>query len=127
MLVISAYNRPGTIHRFANTTDVVAAIEDILGLGHLSKFDYFSRPLSDVFADTVDPTPYEAIHPEADMEEMNPSKTKAARMSEHLDLSAPDLINDALFNEILWLTIKGDEPLPAVQSKAPLHTLQISR
>ena len=30
---ISAYNRPGTMHRFANTTDVVAAIEDILGLG----------------------------------------------------------------------------------------------
>ena len=29
---ISAYNRPGTVHRFINTTDVVAAIEDILGL-----------------------------------------------------------------------------------------------
>ncbi|HYU47612.1 MAG TPA: hypothetical protein VEK84_15730 [Terriglobales bacterium] len=40
---ISAYNRPGTVHRFANTTDVVAAIEDILGLGRLSKFDYFSQ------------------------------------------------------------------------------------
>jgi YVTN family beta-propeller protein len=127
MLVISAYNRPGTIHRFANTTDVVAAIEDILKLGHLSKFDYFSRPLSDVFADTVDPTPYEAIPPEANMEERNPPKTAAARMSEQLDLSAPDLINDALFNEILWLAIKGDEPPPAVQSKAPLHALQISR
>src|SRR5258708_31734513 len=29
---ISAYSRPGTTHRFANTTDVIAAIEDILGL-----------------------------------------------------------------------------------------------
>src|SRR5208282_3072399 len=46
---ISAYNRPGTIHRFANTTDVVAAIEDILGLGRLSQFDYFSRSLADIF------------------------------------------------------------------------------
>jgi len=33
LLVISVYNRPGAIHRFANTTDVLAAIEDILGLG----------------------------------------------------------------------------------------------
>ncbi|HEY6931631.1 MAG TPA: bifunctional YncE family protein/alkaline phosphatase family protein, partial [Thermoanaerobaculia bacterium] len=63
MLVISAYNRPGTIHRFANTTDVVAAIEDILKLGRLSKFDYFSRSLADVFVGTPDPTPYTALIP----------------------------------------------------------------
>jgi hypothetical protein len=50
-LTISAYDRPGTVHRFINTTDVVAAIEDILGMGQLSKFDYFSRLLADIFAD----------------------------------------------------------------------------
>ena len=54
---ISAYNHPGTIHRFANTTDVIAAIEDILGLDRLSKFDYFSRPLTDIFAPTPDLSP----------------------------------------------------------------------
>ncbi len=53
---ISAYNRPGTVHRFVNTTDVVAAIEDILGMGRLSKFDYFSRSLADIFAPTADLT-----------------------------------------------------------------------
>jgi len=127
MLVISAYNRPGTIHRFANTTDVVAAIEDILQLGHLSKFDYFSRSLSDVFADTADLTPYQTVHPEADMEERNPPKTAAAKMSENLDFSAPDRINDAKYNEILWLMMKGDEPEPVKTAKAPLHALQISQ
>ena len=30
---ISPYNRPGTVYRFINTTDVIAAIEDILGMG----------------------------------------------------------------------------------------------
>jgi DNA-binding beta-propeller fold protein YncE len=127
LLVISAYNRPGTIHRFANTTDVIAAIEDILGLGHLSKYDYFSRPLSDVFARTPDLTPYRAITPEASLDEMNPPKTAAARMSEELDLRGPDRIDDARFNEILWLMMKGDEPMPASPSKASLHLLQISR
>src|SRR5207245_11650286 len=51
---ISAYNRPGTVHRFINTTDVIAAIEDILGMGRLSKFDYFSRSLADIFAPAPD-------------------------------------------------------------------------
>src|ERR1700693_2589311 len=30
--VISPYNRPGTVHRFVNTTDALATIERILGL-----------------------------------------------------------------------------------------------
>jgi hypothetical protein len=127
LLVISAYNRPGTIHRFANTTDVVAAIEDILGLGHLSKYDYFSRSLADVFAATRDLTPYNAITPAQNMNEMNPPKTAAARMSEGLDLSRPDRIEDARFNEILWTMLKGDRPMPPARAMSPLHLLQLSR
>jgi DNA-binding beta-propeller fold protein YncE len=121
---ISAYNRPGTIHRFANTTDVVAAIEDILGLERLSKYDYFSRTLSDVFADKADLTPYDALTPQVDMTELNPTKVAAARMSEGLDLSAADRIDDALFNRILWFMIKSDRPAPDAVIKAPLHALQ---
>ncbi|HTQ78768.1 MAG TPA: beta-propeller fold lactonase family protein, partial [Thermoanaerobaculia bacterium] len=49
LLVLSAYNRPGAIHRFVNTTDVTATIEQILGLPSLSHFDHFGRPLVDVF------------------------------------------------------------------------------
>jgi DNA-binding beta-propeller fold protein YncE len=126
-LAISAYSRPGTIHRFANTTDVVAAIEDILGLGRLSKFDYFSRSLADVFAATPDLTPYQAVTPTANMEELNPAKTAAAILSQDLDFSRPDRVNDELFNRILWLMIKGDQEKPAVAAKAPLHILQMSR
>ena len=127
LLVISAYNRAGTIHRFANTTDVLAAIEDILGLGRLSKFDYFSRSLAGVFAATPDLAPYKAITPEASLEEMNPPKTAAARMSDGLDLGGPDRVDDARFNAILWSMLKGDRPMPATPTRTPLHLLQISR
>jgi DNA-binding beta-propeller fold protein YncE len=127
LLVISAWNRPGTIHRFANTTDVVAAIEDILGLGSLAKFDYFSRPLSDVFASAPDLTPYTALVPSANMEEMNPPKTAAATMSEGIDLARPDHVDDALFNRILWAALKGEEPMPRPVAHGPLHMLQMSR
>jgi hypothetical protein len=123
---ISAYSRPGAIHRFANTTDVVAAIEDILGLGRLSKFDYFSRSLSDVFAATPDLTPYRALTPTADMNALNPGDSAAARMSRDIDLSEPDHVNDELFNQILWSMLKGDQPPPQVVAKSPLQVLAIS-
>jgi hypothetical protein len=124
---ISAYNHPGTIHRFINTTDVVAAIEDILGLSRLSKYDYFSRALADIFAGTPDMSPWTAIVPQFNMHEMNLSTTAAARMSEGLDFSGPDRVDDAVFNNILWNMLKGPEPFPVAQAKAPLHLFQAGR
>lgn len=125
--VISAYNRPGTNHRFVNTTDVVAAIEDILGLDRLSKYDYFSRSLADVFSETADLSPWTSLAPQVDLKETNPSSGAAAGLSEGLDLSAPDRVNDALFNRILWRMVKGDAPLPAIRRTAALQALQATR
>jgi hypothetical protein len=126
LLVISPYNRPGTYHRFVNTVDVVAAIEDILHLGRLSKYDYFSRPLTDVFASTPDLSPYTAVPAQADLNEMNAVRTAAARRSAGLDFRAPDRVDDALFNDILWQMIKGPQAPPTILVRAPLHTLQVS-
>jgi len=125
--IISAYNHSGTIHRFANTTDVIAAIEDILKLDRMSKFDYFSRSLSDVFSDTPDMTPYTPITPDQDMNEMNPKNSAAGEMSKALDFRKPDRIDDEVFNRILWRMLKGDEAFPLVGAKSPLHALQMSR
>ena len=124
---ISAYNHPGTVHRFANTTDVVGAIEDILGLGRMSKFDYFSRPLADVFSPTPDFAPYRSLVPQADMKETNPSKGVAAQMSQGLDLRAADRSDGALFNRVLWYMLKPDNAAPSVGNKAPLHNLHAAR
>ena len=124
---ISAYNRPGTVHRFINTTDVIAAIEDILGMGRLSKFDYFSRSLVDIFAPTPNLAPYNPITPTQDLNEKNPPNTAAARMSEGLDFSAPDRADDQVYNRILWLMLKGNTRPPVAQSHAALQALQSSK
>jgi DNA-binding beta-propeller fold protein YncE len=116
---ISAYNRPGTIHQFFNTTDVIAAIEDILDIGRLSKFDHFSRSMAPIFAPTPELTPYEAITPKQDLNAKNPQNTAAAHWSEGLDLSAPDRVNDELYNRILWLMLKGNTPMPGSRTAAP--------
>jgi YVTN family beta-propeller protein len=123
-LAISAYNRPGTNHRFMNTTDVVAATEDILGLGKLSQYDYFSRPLSDIFSPLPDLTPYTTVAPIVPIDERNPGAGEAAKQSANLDLSSPDRIPDAEFNDILWKMMKANQARPPVRNQSPIQLLQ---
>jgi hypothetical protein len=108
LLVISAYNRGGVSHRFVNTTDVVATVEEILGLAPLSQFDHFGRPLRGIFQAAPDLRPYEAIMPAQSLTELNPSQGDAARASSQLDLSKVDAADEDLFNRILWRSIKGE-------------------
>ena len=110
-LAISAYSHAGVVHRFANTTDVLATINEILGLEPLSQFDYFGRPLRGIFTATPDLTPYTALTPAVDMNEKNPPG-HAATQSSKLDWSRPDAADDDTLNRILWQSIKGDAPYP---------------
>ena len=117
LLVVSAWNRAGVVHRFVNTTDVLATIEDILGLRALSHFDYFGRTLRGVFAAMPDLQPYDPMVPDIDLHEMNPPGP-AAKASELLDLHRADVADDDLFNRILWQAMKGDAPYPGA-TRAP--------
>ena len=118
LLAISAYNAGGVVHRFVNTTDVIATIEEILGLDSMSQFDHFGRPLRDIFHSTADLRPYDALTPAIDLNEKNPPKGEAAKDSARLDFSKPDAADVDLFNHVLWRTIKGDVPYPA-EKRAP--------
>ncbi|HKQ52939.1 MAG TPA: bifunctional YncE family protein/alkaline phosphatase family protein [Pyrinomonadaceae bacterium] len=125
LLVISAYNRGGTNHRFVNTTDVVATIEAILGLTPLSQFDRFGRPLDEIFVSEPDLSPYVAQTPAQPLDEMNPSQGSLARDSERLDLSKEDVADMSLFNHILWRAIKGEGvPYPRPARATPLDYMR---
>ena len=124
-LVISAYNRPGVVHRFVNTTDALATIEKILGLPSMSQFDHFGTPLDAIFASQPDLTPYSALMPEQSRTEKNPSAGKNARRSMRLDLDAPDLADTALFNRILWEAFKGPSAAyPPARRLSPVDRLR---
>jgi hypothetical protein len=125
--VMSACDQPGTIYRFVNTTDVVAAIEDVLGLDRMSKFDYFSRSLAYLFTENPNLAPCAAVLPQVDMEDRNPANSAAAIISDGLHFSAPGRVNAALFNAVLWFMLKGKDSSPTLQTKAPLHMLELSR
>ncbi|MFL5542079.1 MAG: bifunctional YncE family protein/alkaline phosphatase family protein [Longimicrobiaceae bacterium] len=116
LLVISPYNRPGVIHRFANTTDVLRTIEEILGLESLSQFDHYGRPLRDIWAAEPDLSPYLALFPTIPLDAKNPPNTPAAAATARLDLRTEDAADEDLFNRILWSVIKGPEvPYPGTR------------
>ena len=120
VLVVSAYNQPGVIHRFVNTTDVMATIEEILGLDKLSKFDYFGRPLREIFSDKPDLKPYTALRSSQKFDELNPENNPNARASLELDLDDVDEANEDAFNRILWQMIKGQQPYPGAKRMSSL-------
>jgi YVTN family beta-propeller protein len=116
LLVVSAYNRPGVVHRFANTTDVLRTIEEILGLESLSHFDHFGRPLRDIWSAEPELSPYAAITPVVPLDEKNPPNTAAARATAFLDLRTEDVADEDLFNRVLWSVIKGPSvPYPGTR------------
>jgi DNA-binding beta-propeller fold protein YncE len=123
LLVISAYNRGKVFHRFANTTDVVATIEDILGLVRMSQFDHYSRPLREIWESTPDLTPYTHLVSIVPLDEKNPPRTALAEASKKLRLEKEDLSDDDLFNRILWGTIKGEQPYPGPRRMSALDAL----
>ncbi|MEO5509288.1 MAG: bifunctional YncE family protein/alkaline phosphatase family protein, partial [Gemmatimonadaceae bacterium] len=108
LLVVSPYNRPGVIHRFANTTDILATIEEILGLDALSQFDYYGRPLREIWADQPDLRPYVALMPSVPLTERNPEAGRGASESARLDFRFEDIADEDLFNQVLWRAIKGE-------------------
>jgi DNA-binding beta-propeller fold protein YncE len=126
LLVISAYNRGKVFHRFANTTDVVATIEDMLGLGRMSQFDYYGRPLREIWEATPDLTPYTHLVSSVLLDEKNPPRTALAEASKKLRLEKEDMSDDDLFNRILWGAIKGDQPYPGTTRMSALEA-KVSR
>jgi DNA-binding beta-propeller fold protein YncE len=120
MLVISAYNRGKVFHRFANTSDVLATIEDILKLGRMSQFDHYGRPLREIWETTPDLRPYSALIPAVPLTEVNPKQGAMAEMSKKLTVKKEDTSDDDLFNRILWRTIKGDKPYPGTKRMSTL-------
>jgi hypothetical protein len=124
MFVISAYNRSGVVHRFVNTTDVLATVEEILGLERLSKFDYYGRPLREIFAGTPDLTPYVALKSEQSLNELNPARSESARASRKLDLDRVDAADEDAFNRVLWSLLKGSQPFPGTKRMSSLEVVR---
>jgi YVTN family beta-propeller protein len=111
-LAISPYTKGGVLHRWTNTTDVIATITEILRLGSLSQFDYYGRPLRDIWTSAPDLRPYATLKPEQPLDQLNPAGGRDADASRGLDLRFEDRVEDELGDRLLWRMIKGTAPYP---------------
>jgi arylsulfatase A-like enzyme len=124
MLVISPYATGGVVHRFANTTDVLRTIEEILGLESLSHFDYHGRPLRDIWREAPDLRPWSALTPSVSLTEMNDAGTPWARESAQLDLRIEDVADEDRLNRVLWRSVKGAVPYPGIRRGSTLEAIR---
>ena len=105
---------------------MVATIEDILGLGRMSQFDHFGRPLREIWEATPDLTPYTALRSSVPLDQKNPQRGVLAEASKKLALEKVDQADEDLFNRILWRGIKGDKPFPGPTRMSALEA-KVSR
>ena len=124
LLVISPWVRAGAVHRFANTTDVLRTIEELLGLDALSQFDHYGRPLREIWSSTADTRGYAVLTPEQSLDERNPRNTNGARQSQQLNLNIEDVTNEDLFNHVIWDAVRPGTPYPGTRRAGTLESLR---
>jgi hypothetical protein len=119
-LVISAYNTPGLlIHDFHNTVSLIRTIELLLGIEPMNQLDANATPMN-VFRAEAALQPYEARVPNVALDNlMTPPRSDAAtalwmQRTEEQDMSHPDMADAKTLNQIIWFSVRGRTPMPAI-------------
>jgi hypothetical protein len=110
-LVISPYTKRGHVDStLYSTSSMLRTMELILGLQPMSQFDAAARPMYHSFQPKPDVRPYEHVAADQDLlNERNKSTAWRAPGSEKFDLSKEDAVDDLLFNEEIWRSVRGAE------------------
>jgi DNA-binding beta-propeller fold protein YncE len=113
--VISPYTKRGQVDsNLYSTSSMVRTIELILGLQPMSQFDAAARPMYASFQGKADVRPYQHLPANVDIDEKNKATAWGADKSEKFDLSKEDAVDDLVFNQVIWHSVRGpNEPMPA--------------
>jgi hypothetical protein len=99
---------------------------EILHLGSLSQFDYYGRPLRDIFSARPNLSPYSALRPSVSLTDRNPWSGPGVSGSAQLDLAAEDRADEDLFNKVLWHALKGNHvPYPGPRRASVLDLSRV--
>jgi YVTN family beta-propeller protein len=120
-LVVSPYSRTGRVDStFYSTASMLRTVELLVGLAPMTQFDAYSTPMFASFTRRPDFAPYAAITPTVPFNEVNTASSPLAAESARQDLSTEDRIDEQLFNQAIWKSVKGaDSTMPA-----PVHSLR---
>lgn len=122
-LVISPYTKRGeVVSSYYSQINMVRTIENIFGIPPMNQLDLSAEPMVDCFTDKPDFTPYDALKNIIPLDQLNPSLVSLtgdrlywAEKSLEQNLDDIDLIDEDVFNRIIWHAVKGyDRPYPVL-------------
>jgi len=119
-LVISAYNKPGTlVHEFHNTVSLIRTIELLLGIEPMNQLDATATPIN-IFRAEPDLRPYKALLPNVALDNLvtSPPRDVATaywmRLTDEQDLEHADMADPEILNRIIWFSVRGNAPMPSI-------------
>jgi hypothetical protein len=101
-------------------------MELILGLKPLSLYDALATPMYDAFSSRPDLTPYTAIVPQQNLQELNTADAPDAKLSEVMPFDQVDAVPQEVSDAILWHSVYGENSTPpsAGPNGSPLEHAQ---
>ncbi|CCH00256.1 40-residue YVTN family beta-propeller repeat protein [Fibrella aestuarina BUZ 2] len=95
-------------HTMYSTSGMLRTIELILGLKPMSQYDAAATPMWRCFTNKPNATPFVAREAGIDLNQKNVAVNRNSRRSAEFDFSRPDVINDLVFSEVVWQTVRGE-------------------
>ncbi|GAB3909981.1 hypothetical protein GCM10028803_48790 [Larkinella knui] len=96
-------------HTMYSTSGMLRTMELILGLKPMSQYDAAATPMWRCFDKKANATPFKAREAGTDITQKNVAVNKNSRRSMQFDLTKPDAIDDLIFSEIVWQTVRGEK------------------
>jgi hypothetical protein len=119
-LVISAYNRPGQlIHMYHDTVSVIRTMEILLGIAPMNQRDATAAPI-DIFQAQPDLRPFSVTLPKVALDNLLAPPPRDAQTAYWMkrtleqDLTHQDMADPLTLNQIIWFSVRGNQPAPAV-------------
>lgn len=130
-LVVSAYNRPGLlVHEFHNTVSLIRTMEMLLGMEPMNQLDATAVPMN-IFGSEPDLRPFEAQLPNVASDNfINPRPRDAVtaywmRRTSEQDMSHADMADPRTLNQIIWFSVRGNLPIPAINRLPAFEAMRI--
>jgi hypothetical protein len=85
----------------------------------MSQYDAAATPLWRCFSPLPNNRKFVALPSNVDLNEKNTALNEWQRRSEEFDFTVEDRVPDQIFNEVLWVSVKGTGvPFPAINRSA---------
>lgn len=124
--VISPYTKRGKVtSTYYSQINMVRTMENILGIPPMNQLDLTADPMLDCFTNKPDFAPYTAVKNNIPLDQLNLALDKLddkelywAKKSLEQDLDEEDLVDDNVFNRIIWHAVKGyNTPYPKLANR----------